>query len=327
MIPETCFEAANRGISGRAVTPRSVADDSVPYVAASQRVRTRVPAPQRSILPTVPGVSAGAAVLIAVAFTFLGFLIDLLGDGSELTGSFSTMYVIGCLAAVLAVRLRGLFTTLVLPPLLLFVAVPLAYQQLTGSVSTSIKDILLNLAIPLVHRFPAMMIATVLVLLVGAARIVMHRQEQAAEHSTGARRGTSWGRRQADRPRPGRGKGSRTSGAARRKPKNSELDDHNGVGSDVPSRRNGRRRPAPVADAPPRVAAGSSRAREPRREPRAREPRMRELRTRVDRPAAPFPDEPSRPAANRRRGEPPHPQPIVRYRDREPAERRRPETL
>ncbi|WP_373282777.1 DUF6542 domain-containing protein, partial [Nocardia asiatica] len=97
-------------------------------MAASERVRSRVPAPQRSILPSVPGIPVGAAILIAVACTFLGFLIDASGGGGELTGTFAALYVLGCVAAVSAVRYRGLFSTMVLPPLLLFVAVPLAYQ-------------------------------------------------------------------------------------------------------------------------------------------------------------------------------------------------------
>lgn len=137
-----------------------------------------MPPSHRSILPTVPGVPAGAAVLIAVTCTFIGFFIDKQG-GSELTGTFATLYVIGCLAAALVVRYRGLFTTMVLPPLLLFVAVPISYQLLLGnSGSLKLKDILLNLAIPLVNRFPTMALATVLVLIVGAVRVVLNRREQ-----------------------------------------------------------------------------------------------------------------------------------------------------
>ncbi|WP_280213819.1 DUF6542 domain-containing protein, partial [Nocardia cyriacigeorgica] len=239
-------------------------------MAASQRVRTRVPAPQRSILPSVPGVPAGAAVLIAVACTFLGFLIDALGDGTELTGSFTVFYVIGCVAAVLAVRFRGLFTTMVLPPLLLFVAVPLAYQQLLGKPSTSIKDILLNLAMPLVHRFPTMVLATVIVLCVGGARIALNRAERATAAESQARRGTSWGRSAVqERPRGGRKsaqpkKGSQSLAGAARNRGRRATDDYN----DAPEpasrpRRQGKRRPPPVAENPPRLA-GAARAREGR---------------------------------------------------------------
>ncbi len=285
-----------------------VVDDSVHCVAASQRVQSRVPAPQRSVVPTVPGIPAGAAVGVAVALTFLGFLIDALGGSTELTNSFSALYVLGCIAAVCAVRFRGLFTTMVLPPLLLFVAVPLAYRQLTGS-TASLKDILLNLAIPLVHRFPAMMIATALVLLIAGARIAMYRSEKAAEPRRGGSRGR--GRDAAEgRPR-------RTRGAAERRPKRPESGKRGRRPADIeePPRRSGRRRPTPVAEAPPQVAA------------RGRDTaagRGRDGRGRVPRGASLHSDEPARATSAKRRGEPP----VQSARVREPVRpdrRRNPE--
>ncbi|MBF6395189.1 hypothetical protein IU438_05240 [Nocardia cyriacigeorgica] len=287
-------------------------------MAASQRVRTRVPAPQRSILPSVPGVPAGAAVLIAVACTFLGFLIDALGDGTELTGSFTAFYVIGCVAAVLAVRFRGLFTTLVLPPLLLFVAVPLAYQQLLGRASTSIKDILLNLAIPLVHRFPTMVLTTVIVLCIGGARIALDRAERAAEGKSQARRGTSWGRSAVQqRPKKAEPGSQSLSGAARKRSRRPPVaDDYDDVAEPAARpRRQGKRRPPPVAENPPRLAA-AARSREGR-------PRGGARPTAAARPEA----EPVRGPARRRTEQPPLPQPTVRYRDRDSGriERRGPE--
>lgn len=298
------------------MTPTGASADSVLYVAASQRVRNRVPAPQRSILPSVPGVPAGAAVLIAVACTFLGFLIDALGDGTELTGSFTAFYVIGCVAAVLAVRFRGLFTTLVLPPLLLFVAVPLAYQQLLGRASTSIKDILLNLAIPLVHRFPTMVLTTVIVLCIGGARIALDRAERAAEGKSQARRGTSWGRSAVQqRPKTAKQGSQSLSGASRTRARRAPADDYDDVAEPAARpRRQGKRRPPPVAENPPRLAAAA---------------RSREGRPRAARPtAAPRPEaEPVRGPARRRTEQPPLPQPTVRYRDRDSGriERRGPE--
>lgn len=282
-------------------------------MAASQRERTPVAAQQRSFLPTVPGIPTGAAVAVAVACTFLGYLIDVFTGGGELTSSFATLYVVGCLAAVLAVRFHGLFATMVLPPLLLFIAVPLAYQQLSDNPSTSIKDILLNLAIPLVHRFPTMMLATMLVLLAGAARIVMYRREQDADRSDAARRGSSWGRNSSKKPQPerGRGKGERTPASARRRPKRREPDDYEDTGEpadiDVPPRRGGRRRPAPPAEKPQRAGGGTA--------TRSRDPRTRVPRNGNGQPQRSEP----RPAQQQqqRRGGNSRPQPIVRYRDRE----------
>ncbi|MFI9509124.1 DUF6542 domain-containing protein [Nocardia sp. NPDC052566] len=276
-------------------------------MAASQRVRSRVPAPHRSILPSVPGVPAGAAVLIAVACTVLGFVIDASGEGEDLTLTFATLYILGCVLAVLAVRYRGLFTTMVLPPLLLLFAVPLAYMQLTGRTSLAPKDILLNLAIPLVHRFPWMAIATVLVGLIGAVRILLHRRGDSAERAKQTRRRDSWGRTAPKRARAGRADADTASEQPpRRRPRPStpELDD---PPTEQHLPRMNRRPAAQVADAPPRVAKGGY---------------PREGRSRAARPAAASPrtegDQPRGTATRARGGEmPPHPRPNVRYRDRD----------
>ncbi|MGW5384723.1 DUF6542 domain-containing protein [Nocardia sp. NPDC003963] len=321
-------------------------------MAASQRVNSRVPAPQRSLLPTVPGVPAYAAVLIAAACTFLGFLIDALGDVTDLTGTFSAFYILGCLAAVAAVRFRGLFTTMVLPPLLLFVAVPIAYRQLTGTSTASLKDILLNLAIPLVHRFPPMMLATVLVLIVAGIRIAQFRSENAARETAAARRGTSWGRseRRATRgeskeraesrsrretaKRPSRNGAKRPAGGEAKPARANKLSRAETLAAR--SKANGKTKaktrpkrpehPEPdytheSFDEPPR-RGGRGR---PPAEPAARgaAPRTREMRQhRPARPAAPVPEEPVR--ANPRRGEPARAPQAARVREPIP-ERRRPE--
>ncbi len=291
-----------------------------------------MPAPQRSILPSVSGIPAGAAVLIAVACTFLGFLIDAGGDGAELTGTFAALYVAGCVAAVLAVRYRGLFSTMVLPPLLLFIAVPLSYQLLTGRASTGLKDILLNLAIPLVDRFPTMILATALVLGIGGLRIYLHRRANDEERGTEARRGSSWGRdATAERPRKGRtaAKAAARSAAKSvrpedaplkrrpRRPKPEPIVDLSDQKTDKyePPRPGSRRPTDEVADKPPRVAA-KGRPREGRPAP-----------NRAARPTAAMPrTESDAPRQNRGRGETPqHPRPNARYRDPQRTERRKPE--
>ncbi|MEV4130136.1 DUF6542 domain-containing protein [Nocardia sp. NPDC049707] len=310
-------------------------------MAASQRVRTRVPAPHRSILPSVPGIPAGAAVLIAVACTFLGFLIDARGENDELTGTFNTLYVLGCVVAVLAVRYRGIFTTMVLPPLLLFVAVPLAYQQLIGHASTGLKDILLNLAIPLVNRFPIMALATGLVLAIGAARIVLHRREEAAGRADEPRRGTSWGRSNAPKRTRSERDGGSLADAARRRARRPQADAADPDTEYLP--RPSRRGSSEVADTPPRVGGAARGARGDERPSRERRSSTRTATaaargesepSRTGRPAAATPraeGDSSRAAAARRRGDvpPPHPQPNVRYRERDSSrtERRRPENL
>ncbi|WP_431964628.1 DUF6542 domain-containing protein [Nocardia sp. bgisy134] len=282
-------------------------------MAATQRVRSRVPAPQRSVLPSVPGVPAWGAVLIAVACTLLGFLIDAVGDSAELTASFAALYIAGCVAAVLTVRFRGIFTTMVLPPLLLFLAVPLAYQQLTGRISTGLKDILLNLAIPLVNRFPTMILATALVLAIGGARIMMVRRESATERSKEARRGSSWGRSAVKR----RDEDEPAEPARRRLRRPQQEVEEDPVTDKYEPPRPGRRPSNAVADAPPRVGA-NGRGRDGRPAGRGQRPSA------VSRPEA----EPQR-GARGRAEVPPHPQPNVRYRERDSSstQRRKPESL
>ena len=123
----------------------------------------------------MPGVPAWGAVAIAVGATFLGFVIDA-ARGTELTSAFACLYLIGVVAAVVLVRYRGLFTAAVQAPLILFVAVPLSYQYFTESPGSGLRDILLNVAIPLVNRFPLMLLGTVLALALAGARVFLTKQ-------------------------------------------------------------------------------------------------------------------------------------------------------
>lgn len=134
-----------------------------------------MPIAQRSVVPTVPGVPAWGAVAIAAVAAFAGFALDAV-RGAELTGLFSVFYFLGCVAAVLAVRNRGVFTAMVQPPLLLVVAIPLAYRQLSPGSAGGMKDLLFNVAIPLVNRFPLMLSTTLVVLALGAGRMYVRRQ-------------------------------------------------------------------------------------------------------------------------------------------------------
>ncbi len=153
----------------------------------------------------MPGVPAWGAVAIAAGLTFLGFLVDA-ARGTELTGAFAFLYVLGCIAAVVLVRYRGLFTAMVQAPLILFVAVPLAYQYFTEDAGTGLKDIILNVAIPLVNRFPLMLLGTAVAVGLGVLRIVLKRQNT---HAPAVRRnkkpsedkpGRAQRRAQAERP-------------------------------------------------------------------------------------------------------------------------------
>ncbi|MCK8671132.1 hypothetical protein M1M07_08370 [Rhodococcus sp. HM1] len=140
----------------------------------------------RSLAPTMPGVPWWGAVVIAAGATLLGALIDSF-RGDELTTVFSVFYVLGCIAAVVAVQQRGVFTAMAQPPLLLVAAIPLAQELLFESSGSGLRDLALNVAYPLVNRFPAMFVATAAVLIIGGVRIYMAQQET-ANRSGGAKR-------------------------------------------------------------------------------------------------------------------------------------------
>ncbi|MFE1592724.1 DUF6542 domain-containing protein [Nocardia sp. NPDC058705] len=286
-------------------------------MAASQRARPRVPAPQRSIVPSVPGIPAWAAILLAVGVTSVGFLIDAFGGETLPTGTFSALYVLGCVLAVCAVRFRGLFSTMVMPPLLLFVAVPVACQMLGGRATFSIKEVLINLIIPLVERFPTMALATVLVLAIGGARIaIAKRTPQTARPGASERRAKPKTERQPTKRRRPEPTPDLATAARKRPRRGTAVLDEPDTEVDMASPA---RRPARPADPKRAPAAGRP------REPRAARGEPRPAR------AAAAPREPEPARIPRRRSEaPPHPQPNVRYRDRADSartERRRPDNV
>ncbi|WP_308418022.1 DUF6542 domain-containing protein [Rhodococcoides yunnanense] len=172
-------------------------------VSTSQRARSGVPLDQRSAFATVPGVPAWGAVAIAGGASFLGFVIDA-ARGTELTSAFSSLYIIGVVASVVLVRYRGLFTAMVQAPLIMFVAVPLSYQYFTDNPGTSLKDILLNVAIPLVNRFPVMLLGTVLALAIGGVRVFLKKQSSHAPAGATSRSVRDRARETRDRARENR---------------------------------------------------------------------------------------------------------------------------
>ena len=129
-----------------------------------------VPAALRSAHPGVMGVPSWAAVLIGVTGVLAGFAIEAGSGHHELGGIFTVCYVLGCVAAVLAVRQSGVFSAVIQPPLLLFVAVPLAYFLFRGEELSGLKGLLISCGYPLIERFPLMLFTALAVLLVGVGR-------------------------------------------------------------------------------------------------------------------------------------------------------------
>jgi hypothetical protein len=131
-------------------------------------------ADHRSIVPSVPGVPWWAAIIVAITGAAAGFAFDA-GSGKELTSVFSGLYVLGCLAAVLAVRQAGVFTAVIQPPLILFCAVPGAYFLFHGAKFTGVKDLVINCGYPLIERFPLMLFTSGGTLLIGLVRWYLGR--------------------------------------------------------------------------------------------------------------------------------------------------------
>ena len=109
-------------------------------------------------------------MLLAVTLTAVGFAYDAGAGDKELSMVFAASYALGCISAVLVVRQSGIFTAVIQPPLILFVAVPSAYFLFHGAQLTGIKDTLINFGYPLIERFPLMFFTSAVVLLIGMAR-------------------------------------------------------------------------------------------------------------------------------------------------------------
>ncbi|MBU8823368.1 hypothetical protein KL859_10840 [Mycolicibacterium goodii] len=135
-----------------------------------QRAESAVPADLRSVHPRYAGVPWWGAVLLAVTATAIGFAFDAGSGSRELSGVFAFCYVVGCLAAVAAVRQSGVFTAVIQPPLILFFAVPGSYFLFHGGELSGLKDLAINCGYPLIERFPLMLFTSAAVLLVGLGR-------------------------------------------------------------------------------------------------------------------------------------------------------------
>jgi hypothetical protein len=125
---------------------------------------------QRSAFPQYNGVPWWGAVLIAVTMTLAGLAVEAGSGHQELGSAFAIAYALGCVAAVLAVRQSGVFTAVIQPPLLLFVAVPLAYYLFHNSSFSGLKEVAITCGYPLIERFPLMLFTTSAVLLIGLVR-------------------------------------------------------------------------------------------------------------------------------------------------------------
>lgn len=142
--------------------------------------------------------------MLAVTATAIGFAYDAGTGDKELSAFFTFCYVAGCVLAVLAVRRSGIFTAVIQPPLILFVAVPSAYLVFHSDKIAGIKDLLINCGYPLIERFPTMFFTAAAILILGLIRwfvlpqFLTYADDDEAEAEADAESTPRRTRRQAD---------------------------------------------------------------------------------------------------------------------------------
>ena len=119
------------------------------------------------------GVPGWLAVLVLIGITGIGGLIDLL-QGTTIKGGFNIALIVGSVVAILIVRRRSMFSVVVAPPLVYFVASAVVLYVRSGGLSN--RSRLIDSAINwLVYGFPAIAGATGAVLIIAGIRMIMRR--------------------------------------------------------------------------------------------------------------------------------------------------------
>jgi hypothetical protein len=122
---------------------------------------------------TERGVPGWLAVLVLIGITGIGGLIDLL-QGTTIKGAFNIALIVGSVVAILIVRRRSMFSVVVAPPLVYFVASAVVLYVRSGGLSN--RSRLIDSAINwLVYGFPAIAGATGAVLIIAGIRMIMRR--------------------------------------------------------------------------------------------------------------------------------------------------------
>jgi hypothetical protein len=122
---------------------------------------------------TERGVPGWLAVLVLIGITGIGGLIDLL-QGTTIKGAFNIALIVGSVVAILIVRRHSMFSVVVAPPLVYFVASAVVLYVRSGGLSN--RSRLIDSAINwLVYGFPAIAGATGAVLIIAGIRMIMRR--------------------------------------------------------------------------------------------------------------------------------------------------------
>ncbi|ROZ93734.1 hypothetical protein EEB19_16930 [Gordonia sp. OPL2] len=142
-----------------------------------------MPLDQQSVLPTVRGLPWWGAVLVATVITGIGAVIDA-SNTDALGAIFKFCYLVGCVAAALAVRRRALFTAAAQPPLIAFLVGIIALYTLNADqASSGLKSLIFRVLLPIANAFPWMALTFLVTLALVVARWYLTR-----DRSTGTRR-------------------------------------------------------------------------------------------------------------------------------------------
>ena len=153
--------------------PRSNAFDSAfyPQSTSAQSARERIEA----LTPTAPerGFAGWLALLVLVAVTFAGLLIDA-ARGVQLGTGFNVGIIAGSVIAILLVRRSGMFPVVVAPPIVYSLGAGLSLYVRSDGLAK--RSVLIDAAANwLVYGFPAIAAATAAVLIIAGIRLIARR--------------------------------------------------------------------------------------------------------------------------------------------------------
>lgn len=122
------------------------------------------------MVPSLRGLPAWTAVLLAVAASLTGVAID--SVSGDLGAGFTVGFFLGCVIAVLAVTRRSVFVAAVQPPIIMTVLVPAAYVIAGVGAGADLfsRTQIISIALPLATRFPLMLTTTVVVVVIALVR-------------------------------------------------------------------------------------------------------------------------------------------------------------
>ncbi|MEQ0560301.1 DUF6542 domain-containing protein [Amycolatopsis sp. NEAU-NG30] len=249
-----------------------------------------VPWDERPVVGSRRGLPWWAAVLVGFGLAVVGALLGKPSQGS-IPLIFTVCYVGGAVIAVCAVRRRGLFGPMVMPPLVLAVTVPGVILLTSGSQGDDMLSKALNIGTPLINGFPIMAITTGVTLLIGFVRIFRERDpdapkkgakgdekpsSRAAATSAGGRPRPPGSNRTGQTPLPQGARRGRE-GEPPRRPRPPAEGERRTPRAGAPADRDpaarGTRKPPPPARRTPRPEDADPRRREPRGDAPRRRPR------------------------------------------------------